>query len=126
MPLYNLIEYTDDYSGTSGSLWQFEGDEQNMNNGNYANVTTVDSSSFKYKSSFLKPLIHDDNGVFKYVKIAVPLKYFNFLRSLEMSLVNCKIQLELNWKKECVMSNVDRLTAFKIRNTKFNVLTVTL
>ena len=53
MPMYSLIEYTENYSDTSASLWQFKRDEQNMNNGNPANVTTADSSSFKYKSSFL-------------------------------------------------------------------------
>ena len=65
-----------------------------MNNGNLANVTTYDPTSFKYKSSFFKPLPADDNGVFKDVKIAVPLKYLsNFWRSLEMPLISCKIHL---------------------------------
>ena len=65
--------------------------------GNPANVTTDDSSSFKYKSSFVKPLTTAHNGVFKDVKIAVPLKYFSkFWRSLAMPLINCKIHLELN------------------------------
>ena len=41
MPMYNLIESSDNYSDTSGSLWQFKRDEQNMNNGNPANVTTA-------------------------------------------------------------------------------------
>ena len=54
MPLYNLIEYSDNYSDTLRSLRQFKRDKQNMNNGNFANVTTADSSSFKYKSSFIK------------------------------------------------------------------------
>ena len=49
MPMYYLIEYSDNYSDTSGSLWQFKRDEQNMKNGNPANFTTADSSSFKYK-----------------------------------------------------------------------------
>ena len=61
--MYKLIEYSDNYLDTSGSLWQFERDEQNMNNGNPADVTTADSSSFKYKPSFFKPLAAD-NGVF--------------------------------------------------------------
>ena len=56
MSLYNVIEYSDNHSDTSGSLWQLKRDEQNSNNGNPDNVTTVDLSSFKYKSSFLKPL----------------------------------------------------------------------
>ena len=38
IPMYNLIEYSDKYSDTSGSLWQIKRDEQNMNNGNPANV----------------------------------------------------------------------------------------
>ena len=77
--MYNLIEYSNNYSDTLGSLWQFTRDEQNMNIGNRANVTTDDSTSFKYKyfkfTNFFKPLTADDNGVFKNVKIAVPLKY---------------------------------------------------
>ena len=78
-----------------------------MNNGKPVDVITADSSSFKYKSSFFKTLEDDDNGVFKNVKIAVPLKYLsNFWRSLEMPLINCKIHLELNWAKNCVMSSV--------------------
>ena len=97
-----------------------------MNNGNPANVTTDDSSSFKYKSSFFKPLTAADNGVFKDVKIAVPLKYLsNFWRSLEMPLINCKIHLELNWTKDCVMSTIAD-TTFKITNTKLYVPIVTL
>ena len=117
MPMYKLIECSDSYS--SGSLWQFKRDEQNMNNGNPANVTTDDSSSFKYKSSFFKPLTAADNGVFKDVKIAVPLKYLsNFWRSLEMPLINCKIHLELNWTKDCVMSAIAD-TIFKITNTSY-------
>ena len=54
MNMYNLIEYSDNYADSSGSLWQYKRDEQNMNNGNIADVTTNDSSSFKYKSNLLK------------------------------------------------------------------------
>ena len=90
-----------------------------MNNGNLANVITANSLSFKYKSSFFKPLTAADNGVFKDVKIAVPLKYLsNFWRSLEMPLINCKIHLELNWTKDCVMSAIAD-TIFKITNTSY-------
>ena len=120
-----MIEYSDNYSDTSRSLWQFKRDEQNMNNGNPANVTTDDSTSFKYKSNFFKILTADENGVFKDVKIAVPLKYFsNFWRSLEMPLINCKILLELNWSKDCVMSTIAD-TIFEITNTKLYVPIVT-
>ena len=41
MPMYNLIEYIDNYSNTSGSLWQFKRDEQNMNNSNPVDSTSI-------------------------------------------------------------------------------------
>ena len=126
MPMYNLIEYSDNYSDTSGNLWQFKRDQQSMSNEKPANATKADSSYFKYKSSFFKPLIAADNGVFKDVKTPVPLKYLsNVWRSLEMPLINCKIHLELNWSEDCVMSTIAD-TKFKITSTKLYVLVVTL
>ena len=86
MPMYNVIEYNDNYSDTSGSLWQFKRDETEENIDLTVDAEHIPNnySSFKYKSS----LITDRNGV----KIAVPLKYLiNFWRSLEMPLVNCKV-----------------------------------
>ena len=88
MPMYNLIEYSD----TSGSLWQFKRDELPVTEaGNPNNVSTANSTSFKYKPSFTGESTGvDRNRVFKNVKIAVPLKYLsNFWRSLEMPLINC-------------------------------------
>ena len=92
MPMYNLMEYSDNCSNTSGSLWQFQRDEiegkvnLSVNGQHIAN----NSSSFKYKSS----LITDRNNI----RIAVPLKYLsNFSRSLEMLLIICKVELSLTW-----------------------------
>ena len=67
MPMYNLIEYSDNYSDTSGSLWHFkrdeiEGDTDLTVDGNHI---SNNSSSFKYKSSFITNA--------NVVKIAVPL-----------------------------------------------------
>ena len=89
MRMYNLIEYSDNYSDTSGSLWQFKRDESPLtNDGNSDNVSINNYTSFAYKSSFFEPLIVADNGVFENVKIAVSLKYFsNFWRSLEIPLI---------------------------------------
>ena len=54
---------------------QFKRDEQNMNNGNPADVTTDAWTSFKYKSSLRgESTAVDGIRAFKYVKIAVPLK----------------------------------------------------
>ena len=108
------------------SLWQFKRDESAVTNaGNSGNISTTNSTSFKYKSSFFK-LTSADNGVFNNVKIAVPLIYLsNFWRSLEMPLINCKIHLELNWSKDCVMLTIAD-TTFNITNTRLYALIVTL
>ena len=87
MPMYNLTEYSDNYSDTSGSLWDFKRDKIVDN----ANVTNDDNDpSSKYKASLIGNT--EINGTKKRVKIAVPLKYLsNFWRSLEMPLINCKV-----------------------------------
>ena len=106
MLMYNLIEYSDNYADSSGSLWQFKRDEQDITAAGIPNaVTTNNSTSFKYKSSLLGA--PNATGALENAKIVVPLKYFsNFFMSLEMMLINCKIHLELNWTKNCVMSSV--------------------
>ena len=78
MPIHNLIEYTDNYSDTSGSLWQFKRDEIIKN----INLTNNNSSSFTYKSNLIGNTDADGaNRKKEGVKIAVPLKYLsNFLR----------------------------------------------
>ena len=70
MPMYNLIEYSN-YSDTSGSLWQFKRDEIEGDSNLTVDAQHIpdNSSSFKYKSSF----ITNSNGA----KIAVPLKYLS-------------------------------------------------
>ena len=88
MPVYNLIEYSDNYSDTSGSLWQFKRNEI-VNN---ADVSNDNAPSFKYKANLIGNT--ENNGTKNGVKIAVPLKYLsNFWRSLEMPLINCKVEL---------------------------------
>ena len=123
MTMYNLIEYNDNYSDTSRSLWQFKRSEQNIINGNIpVGVDSTNSTSFEYKSSSIKK---SDDGAFKNVKIAVRLKYLsNVWRSLEIRLINCKIHLELNWSKNCMMSSVVGTTTLKITTTKLYVLIV--
>ena len=80
MSMYNLIEYSDNYSDTSGSLWDFKGDEI-VNNANVTN--DYDASSFKNKANVIGNT--ETNGTKNRVKIAVPLKYLsNSWRSLEM------------------------------------------
>ena len=78
------------------------------------------------------------NRVLKNATIAVPLEYLsNFRRSLEISLINCKVELKLKWTKFCVLSaagidnvindniNVNNII-FTIKDTKLYVPVVTL
>ena len=54
MPLYNLLEYSKNYSTTSGSLWNYYRDEltnDETNDDNNLNNNVVNSKSFKYKTS---------------------------------------------------------------------------
>ena len=55
----------------------------------------------------------------------VPLKYLsNFWRTLEISLTNCEINIDLNWSKMCVIA--DQVTTFSIADTKLYGRVVTL
>ena len=100
MPMYNLIEYSDHYSDTSGSLWNFKRDKI-INN---EDVTDDDNApSFKYKANLIGNT--GNNGRKNGAKIAIPLKYLsNFWRSLKMSLINCKIELSLKWIENFILT----------------------
>ena len=87
MEMYNLIEYCDNYSKTSGSLWQYYKDGPSDN--------LADSESFKSKVKIIGSTPAGGNT--KDVKIIVPLKYLsNFWRTLEMPLINCEVSLFFN------------------------------
>ena len=126
MPMYNLIEYSDNYQDSSATLYQYKRDEPPE--ANAINDLKIDtSSSFKYKVSLLGNPVLDGNITKRSVKVVVPLKYLsNFFRSLEMPLINCKIKLNLTWKKECVLSNQAGAAVFIINDTKMYVPVVTL
>ena len=126
MPMYNLIEYSDNYQDSSATLYQYKRDEQPEDNA-IADLTVNNSSSFKYKVSLLGDPVHAGGIARRNVKVVVPLKYLsNFFRSLEMRLINCKIKLNLTWKKECVLSNQNGPAVFIINDTKLYVPVVTL
>ena len=117
MPMYNLIEYSDNYSKTSGSLWQYYKDIPNDN--------LARSESFKYKVKITGKT--PNNGNTKDVEIIVPLKCLtNFWRTLEMSLINCEVNLILTWSKDCVISNSTGEGKFAITETKLYVPVITL
>ena len=128
MSMYNLIEYSDNYQDSLATLYQYKRDEPPDNN---VNLTADNSTSFKYKVNLLGNIdtANPDNARVGRlnVKIVVPLKYLsNFFRSLEMPLINCKIKLNLTWKKECVLSAGAGEAVFIINDTKLYILVVTL
>ena len=126
MPMYNLIEYSDNYQDSSATLYQYKRDEPPEANA-IADLTVDNLSSFKYKVSLLGNPVLNGNITKTRVKVVIPLKYLsNFFRSLEMPLINCKIKLNLTWKKECVLSNQNGAAVFIINDTKMYVPVVTL
>ena len=136
MPMYNLIEYSDNYQDSSATLYQYKRDEPPEDNA-VADLTADNSDSFKYKIKLLDNInqLDPDARLGRLnVKVVVPLKYLsNFFRSLEMPLINCKIKLNLTWKKECVLSfldddadNPENNAVFIINDTKMYVPVVTL
>ena len=61
MPMYNLLEYSDNYADSSVSLYEFKRDESPVNdNWNLINVALTNLSSFKYKASLLGKATDDD------------------------------------------------------------------
>ena len=130
MPMYNLIEYSDNYQDASATPYQYKRDERPEDDA-IADLTADNSDSFKYKIKLLRnatEVAGNAAGVRRLnVKIVVPLKYLsNFFRSLEMPLINCKIKLNLTWKKECVLSTGAGEAVFIINHTKLYVPVVTL
>ena len=129
MPMYNLIECSDNYLKTSWSLWQYCKDIPAVNNGgnivdfNGANAT----DSFNLKTKITSQT--DNNGRID-VEIMVPLKYLsNFWRTLEMPLINCEVNLILTWSADCVIiyTNVaNQVPTFTITETNLYVPLVTL
>ena len=129
MPMYNLIEHSDNYAKTTGSLWQYCKDIPVLNANDeitkFTRGNTTDSFNFKAK---ITGQTGDDRT--KNVEIMVPLKYLtNFWRTLEMPLINCEVNLILTWSSACVLisTNVQNQNAtFAITDTKLYVPVVTL
>ena len=102
MPMFNLIEYCDNYSKASGTLWQYFKDILAVDNNNavvnFAENNLTDSFNFKVKITGQT----GDDGT-KNVEIMVPLAYLSVSwRSLELPLINREVNLILKWFANCV------------------------
>ena len=117
MPMYNLIEYSDNYAKITGSLWQYFRDEPDDD--------LEDSESFKSKTKITGKAPNNNNV--KDVEIMVLLKYLsNFWRTLEMPLINCEVNLILTWSSTCVITDSNGAGTFAITDSKLYVPLVTL
>ena len=115
--IYKLMEYSNNYSKTSGSLWKYYKDDPNDN--------ISQSESFKSKIKITRKTPAAGNT--KNVEIIVPLKYLsNFWSTIEMPLINCEFNLILTWSKDCVITNSTGEVKFKITETKLYVPVVNL
>ena len=129
MNLYNMLEYSDNYADTTGSLYQYKRPEPRDNNDNIVNLVTA-LSSFKYQSGLVQkqltipnsenvpantyPNLVNAHRIWKNIKIVVSLKYIsNFFRNLELPLINTKLYMELNWTKYSVLCNQIKIQYFK-------------
>ena len=128
-PMYNLIEYSDNYAKTTGSLWQYCKDIPTRDNNDEIIAFDVNSltDSFKFKAKITGQTGNDGT---KDVEIIVPLKYLsNFWRTLEMPLINYQVNLILTWSSTCVIASVivaNQAATFEITDTNLYVPVVTL
>ena len=93
-------------------------------------MTIYNSQPFKYKAALsgkTANAVNNTNNSGKDAKIVVPLKYLsNFWRSLEMTLINCKVCLELNWIEDCILSSAANTAKLATADAKSHVPIVTL
>ena len=120
MPMYNLLEYSKNYSKTIGSLYNYYRDELSDDNNlnNFPNTNVVNSNAFEYKNKIIVNTYdvaagaagHYVNRVDKKeIELAIPLKYLgNFWRALNIPLISCEVSLELKWNKNCVITSLQQ------------------
>ena len=142
MNLYNMLEYSDNYADTTGSLYHYKRPEPRDNNGNVVNLATT-LSSFKHQSGLVQKQLTTPNSenvptnidpnfanahrIWKNIKIVVPLKYIiNFFRNLELPLINTKLYMELNWTKYLVLCYQNQNSIFQITKCELYIPIVTL
>ena len=126
MPMYNLIEYSDNYSKTSGSLWQYCKDIPAVDDdGDFVIFNgATDTDSLSFESKIIGKT--NDDGDIENVEIMVPLKYLsNFWRTLQMPLIDFEVELIWTWSANCVVISTNianQNPTFTITETNLHVL----
>ena len=116
MPLYNLIEYGNNYSKISGTLWYYWRDELAIDDAN-CEIVDFDVANAITDSSKRKPNITGSTGNNgrKKVDTIAPVKYLsNFWGTFKMSLINCENNSILTWSAKSIMlsTNVESQSGF--------------
>ena len=102
--IYNLLEYSKNYSKTTRNFWNYYRDEPNSGANNNINYSIKDSKSFDYKTSITRKV--ECNNTEKEFENVVSLKHLsNFWRTLNLPLINCEINLILTWSGNCVLTS---------------------
>ena len=106
--LMYMLEYSGNYSMTLESLWNYYRDEIDNINDNAS-----DGKLFKYKTKIVgktsawsgnegdanQPAVSTLSA-----EVTITLKYLsNFWRFLDLTLINCQIELDLLWTKDCLL-----------------------
>ena len=109
MPMFNLVEYSKNYRNTTSSLWNYYRDKP-------SNPLSSNSESFKYGTSITGNTDNILAGNANYnatkvgkneTEVVIPLKYLShFLRTLNVPLINCEMELILIWSKNCVLADM--------------------
>ena len=113
MPMYNLLEYSDKYSRTSGSLRNYCKDKvkDSANEDNDANNFIINSSkiktskSFEYKTKLIGSTPNNDYRL--HTAVVVSLRYLsNFWKSIDSPSVNSEKELDVSWSRSCVIFEI--------------------
>ena len=120
MSMYNLLEYSENYRKTIGSLYNYYRAElsDDAYDDNFGNIKVVNSNTFKYKNKIIGNTYNVNAGADGYdvnkngtqeVELAIPLKYLgNFWRALNILLISREISLELKWDKNCIITSLEQ------------------
>ena len=102
MSMYNLLEYSQNYRKTIGSLYNYYRDElsDDADDNNFDNIKVVNSNTFKYKNQITGNTYNVNAGVQGHdvnkngtqeVELTIPLKYLgSFCRALNIPLNSCE------------------------------------
>ena len=140
MPMHNLLEHSQNYSMTSESLQNYCRDDNASDGKSFKYKTKIVEKTRKTSERSLQPVPNLDGSQPEQppqlaaptlnVDITIPLKYLsNSWRFIDLPLINCEIELDLTWTKDCVFiehHNNITVVNFMISSTKLYVPVVTL